>query len=69
MAAAAICPFNQTDPSGDPDIEKPRGKARYRVMWNQNAGQAGFHNPPMSPERNAQAHFGYVRLMNVAVEL
>lgn len=32
---------------------------RYRVMWDQNAGQTGFYNPPMSPERVAQAHFGF----------
>ncbi len=32
---------------------------RYRVMWDQNAGQYGFYNPPMTPERVAQAHLGF----------
>jgi len=32
---------------------------RYRVMWDQNSGQAGYYNPPMAPEQVAQAHFGF----------
>jgi hypothetical protein len=28
-------------------------------MWDQNSGMVGFYNPPMSPERTAQAHFGF----------
>ena len=32
---------------------------RYRVMWDQNCGQYGFYNPPMTPERVAQAHLGF----------
>ncbi len=36
-----------------------RLKKRYRVMWDQNAGQTNYYNPPISPERAAQAHFGF----------
>mgnify|MGYP001809414797 CR=1 FL=1 len=32
---------------------------RYRVIWDQNSGQAGYYNPPLSPEQVAQAHFGF----------
>jgi hypothetical protein len=38
---------------------KNRVKKHYRVMWDQNSGMGGFYNPPISPERNAQAHFGF----------
>ena len=32
---------------------------RYRVMWDQNAGQEMYYNPPISPQRVAQATFGF----------
>lgn len=41
------------DRSGD------RRVRRYRVMWDQNAGQEMFYHPPISAERIAQAHFGF----------
>ena len=28
-----------------------RVQKRYRVLWDQNSGQAGYYNPPLSPER------------------
>ena len=36
-----------------------RVQKRYRVLWDQNSGQAGYYNPPLSPERVAQGHFGF----------
>ena len=36
-----------------------RMQKRYRVLWDQNSGQAGYYNPPLSPERVAQGHFGF----------
>jgi hypothetical protein len=38
--------------------KKPAGR-RYRVMWDQNAGQELFYHPPMTAQRIAQAHFGF----------
>lgn len=40
---------------------KPPGRLgkTYRVMWDQNGGQAGYYNPPISAEKVAQAHFGF----------
>ena len=32
---------------------------KYRVMWDQNSGMEGFYNPPMSPQRVAQAHTAF----------
>ena len=42
-------------------MSKPQGRLgkTYRIMWDQNGGQEGFYNPPMSPEKEAQAHFGF----------
>ena len=31
----------------------------YRIMWDQNHGQESFYNPPLEPEKVAQAHFGF----------
>jgi len=36
-----------------------RLEKRYRVIWDQNSGQAGYYNPPLSPQQVAQAHFGF----------
>src|SRR5579871_4156724 len=40
---------------------KPTGRlARsYRILWDQNHGQEGFYNPPITPETEAQAHLGF----------
>ncbi|MCZ6676793.1 MAG: hypothetical protein O7E52_06040 [Candidatus Poribacteria bacterium] len=40
---------------------KPAGRLgkRYRIMWDQNHGQESYYNPPMTPEKVAQAHFGF----------
>ncbi len=40
---------------------KPSGRLqrKYRIMWDQNSGQESYYNPPMSPEKVAQAHFGF----------
>ena len=42
-------------------MTKPKGRLgkSYRIMWDQNSGLEGFYNPPMSPEKVAQAHFGF----------
>ena len=42
-------------------MAKPAGRLgkTYRIMWDQNGGQEGYYNPPMSPEKVAQAHFGF----------
>ena len=42
-------------------MEKPAGRLgkTYRIMWDQNHGQESVYNPPMEPEKVAQAHFGY----------
>lgn len=44
-----------------PGPAKPPGRlARsYRIMWDQNHGQESFYNPPVDPEKVAQAHLGY----------
>lgn len=41
--------------------EKQAGRLgkRYRVMWDQNVGQEGYYNPPLSPDRAAQSHHGF----------
>ena len=41
--------------------QRPPGRLNkaYRVLWDQNSGQYSYYNPPMSPERVAQAHFGF----------
>jgi len=41
--------------------DKPPGRLgkTYRIMWDQNSGQESYYNPPMSPEKVAQAHFGF----------
>jgi hypothetical protein len=41
------------------NVETGRLDKRYRIMWDQNSGQAGYYNPPMSPQQVAQAHFGF----------
>ncbi|MBM3802029.1 MAG: hypothetical protein FJW26_06900 [Acidimicrobiia bacterium] len=40
---------------------KPAGRLRktYRIMWDQNHGQESFYNPPMDPQKVAQAHMGF----------
>ena len=42
-------------------MTKPKGRLgkNYRIMWDQNSGLEGFYNPPISPEKVAQAHFGF----------
>ncbi len=45
------------DESGE--SRKDRRVRRYRVMWDQNAGQEMYYHPPISAERIAQAHFGF----------
>lgn len=40
-------------------VNSNRLNKHYRVMWDQNAGQYNYYNPPLKPERVAQAHFGF----------
>ncbi|MFN0168411.1 MAG: hypothetical protein ACKV22_18445 [Bryobacteraceae bacterium] len=36
-----------------------RLKRNYRLLWDQNHGQEGFYNPPLTAETEAQAHLGF----------
>ena len=42
-------------------MSKPAGRLgrSYRVMWDQNSGMECYYNPPMTPEKVAQAHVGF----------
>ena len=42
-------------------MTKPKGRLgkSYRIMWDQNSGLECYYNAPMSPEKVAQAHFGF----------
>ncbi len=42
-------------------MSKPAGRLgrNYRVMWDQNSGMECYYNPPMTPEKVAQAHVGF----------
>ena len=42
-------------------VREPDGRlaGSYRIMWDQNHGHESFYNPPMEPDKMAQAHLGF----------
>jgi len=63
QAAAQLNPDsdNQDSPLPSNHRTKPAGRLdkSYRVMWDQNGGQSGFYDPPISIETLAQGHLGF----------
>ena len=55
-AASAAATSPQPSTSGKPPGRLGRS---YRIIWDYNHGEESFYNPPMEPEKIAQAHFGH----------
>ena len=60
-SAAAATPVAGAQPDNATVSPKLAGRLRkaYRVMWDQNHGKESYHNPPMDPAKEVQAHLGF----------